>query len=227
MGQTVSGTFIMDGSAINVDIGFIPDYVKLIYNLEEGDNEVIHEWWRALADLGDKGVYTEGRYGISISCAGAVTIPTTAATGIIPYNGSKTPRVLIPAYDGDGLMQTTVYGDYDTTADYSSVGQARSTSQLGTVVRPTTHNGYVYECTTAGGTDATEPTWPTTPGESVDAGNNVWICREENIVNAAGLGFTVGATMSTDGDQCIFTAEKHLRTGDMGDAAATDPITFV
>jgi hypothetical protein len=40
-----------------------------------------------------------------------------------------------------------------------------------------TGNGYYYECTTAGTTGATEPTWPTTAGNTVVDGSVTWTCR--------------------------------------------------
>lgn len=48
----------------------------------------------------------------------------------------------------------------------------------GTYIRPTTANGKLYECTTAGTTGSTEPTWPTTIGNTVaDGSAAVWTCR--------------------------------------------------
>lgn len=47
--------------------------------------------------------------------------------------------------------------------------------------------GLAYECTTAGATGATEPTWPTTVGGTVTDGTAVWTARErvpEAIRNA-------------------------------------------
>ena len=51
---------------------------------------------------------------------------------------------------------------------------------LGTFVEPVTPNGYRYECTTAGTSDATtEPTWGTTVGATTDDdGTLVWTCRK-------------------------------------------------
>jgi len=47
---------------------------------------------------------------------------------------------------------------------------------------PTTANGFVYECTTAGTSHAaTEPTWPTTIGDTVSDGTAVWTCRMAGI----------------------------------------------
>lgn len=46
---------------------------------------------------------------------------------------------------------------------------------LGDIVQPVTPNAYKYECTTAGTSDSSEPTWPTTPdGTTVTDGTVVW-----------------------------------------------------
>lgn len=44
-------------------------------------------------------------------------------------------------------------------------------------VRPVSPNGYIYECTTAGRSGASAPTWPTTPSNTVSDGTAVWTCR--------------------------------------------------
>jgi len=48
---------------------------------------------------------------------------------------------------------------------------------VGDKVVPTTKNGNIYECTTAGTSGTTEPTWPTTEGATVTDGSVVWTCR--------------------------------------------------
>lgn len=46
------------------------------------------------------------------------------------------------------------------------------------IVKPTTFNGYVYKCTVAGTSDATEPTWPTTLNDTVVDGTATWTCYD-------------------------------------------------
>jgi hypothetical protein len=51
---------------------------------------------------------------------------------------------------------------------------ASETVVLNEVRFPTTPNGHLYKCTTAGTTGSTEPTWPTGPGATVTDGGVVW-----------------------------------------------------
>jgi len=54
---------------------------------------------------------------------------------------------------------------------------AATAYSLGAYVRPTTENGYVYVCTTAGTTGGTEPAaWPTEVNEEVDDNTATWTC---------------------------------------------------
>jgi hypothetical protein len=51
------------------------------------------------------------------------------------------------------------------------------------IVTPITKNGRKYTCTTAGTSGATEPTWPTTVGNTVTDGTAVWTCSEMSQAN--------------------------------------------
>jgi len=53
----------------------------------------------------------------------------------------------------------------------------------GDFVRPTVNNGFCYQVTSAGGTShaATEPTWPTTVGDTVTDNGITWTCRLRSI----------------------------------------------
>lgn len=62
--------------------------------------------------------------------------------------------------------------------------QATTAYTLGNVRVPTVSNGYRYEVTTAGTSDGSEPTWPTTVGATVADGTVTWTCRGSEIFDA-------------------------------------------
>lgn len=75
----------------------------------------------------------------------------------------------VDANQPDGLFKTMKGTAWEASTAYS----------LGDIVVPTAglENGFRYECTTAGTSDASEPTWPTTEGATVNDGTVVWTCR--------------------------------------------------
>jgi len=75
-------------------------------------------------------------------------------------------------------------GFHTLCADADPSDWAASTAySLGDFRAPTTDNGYWYEVTVAGTSGASEPTWPTTPGDTVDDGTVTWTCREHDLAN--------------------------------------------
>jgi len=206
--------FTADGSAVNVDLGFVPDYVKAIEGFDD-TNPNVYEWWKSLADDEDN-----GQYGLTLTgSTGVITVSADANNGIISYEANTT-KVKVPAPNGNGEVAVSV-SDFSAGAAQPT---ARSTSVPGSVYRPSSHNGFVYECTVSAGVLGTEPTWPTIPGETVSDGTNTFICRAEKVVNHGGAGVTIGATLSTDGDEWIVIAEKFDRAIDGGDSASYDPV---
>lgn len=216
MGKVVSGTFVACDAAVNVDIGFEPDYVELFSAL--GGTELGFKYFKCLADAA-----TSGQYGLAIANAGDISACADANNGIIPYEGALTPSVLVESpKPGIGKLRVPVVGFVAGTAQPT----ARSATVIGTIVRPSVKNGYVYECTTSGGVFGTEPTWGTTIGGTTSDGTNTWTCRAEETTVGGGRGFTVGATLATNSEIWVFKAEKHDRQGDMGDADDTNPVQF-
>ena len=52
---------------------------------------------------------------------------------------------------------------------------------LGDYVRPVTNNGFIYEATVAGTAGGSEPTWPTTEGNTVVNGGVTFTCRKRSL----------------------------------------------
>lgn len=53
------------------------------------------------------------------------------------------------------------------SSEPSIIWQPNTAYAVDDIVRPTTQNGRSYRCTVAGTTGATQPTWPTTEGQTV------------------------------------------------------------
>lgn len=204
----VSHTFIADGNAMIIGLGFLPSEIHAIAAL--GGTELRYDYYKVLKDNA-----IAGQYGIKDDGAGVLTPSTAAADGISEYDSVTNGVMVESPKPGVGLVEGAI-----TDWPASTAATARTATAIGTLVRPTTHNGYIYECTTSGSGNATEPTWPTVPGETVTeaSGSIVWTCREETVANTGTKGITIGASISTDSDVWVITAEIHDRMTDKGDA---------
>jgi len=176
----------------------------------------VYDYYKILADT----AAGTGQYGI-LDTAGVKTTPTTADTGIIPLSSSD-DGVLIESPQDSGKQVFATVVDYTTSV--STAATARTATAIGTIIRPTVHNGYVYECTTAG-TGAAEPTWSTVPGEtSTDNSSVVYTTRVSNTTKRGVNGFQVGVTVCTDGEIHVYEATQNDVSRDQGDADAGSPV---
>lgn len=46
--QVTSGTFVADGGDVNIDIGFVPDYFRLLVGLPTCPESTYHQWIRTV-----------------------------------------------------------------------------------------------------------------------------------------------------------------------------------
>lgn len=84
--------------------------------------------------------------------------------------------ILLDGTNGYVFDTPTTYKQISTTS--TQVWTASTVYALTTVRRPTVDNGFVYVVTTAGTSSGTQPTWPTTAGNTVTDGSVVWTCQE-------------------------------------------------
>jgi len=103
--------------------------------------------------------------------------------------GAEPPHLAVPGITAPGLptyrgipILKNDYVPVDQTRDGAArqsttdVWVASTAYALGAYVKPTTDNGYVYKCTTAGTSDSSEPTWGTTPAGTTNDNTAVWTC---------------------------------------------------
>lgn len=131
------------------------------------------------------------------------------------------------------LMGTTFAFDKDahaTLADTQYSSWAASTAySLDDVRVPTTPNGHKYKCTTAGTSDATEPTWPTGSGATVMDGTVEWTEDGEDNQLPTGNGYTqnsetlanVSVTEDDTNDRANITWDNVTWTASGGDIGPT------
>ncbi len=219
--EIVSGKFIAANAvATNVECGFVPSLIQLIKAL--GATEIHYKWHRVLYDHAAAGT---GKFGYQVDVA---PVPLASANdGFIPYDVSI-ESVLLPAPDADGVVMAPSILDYNAATTYVARDLSAGVEILGSAIRPTIHNGFVYECVVAsGGAAGAEPTFGTVVGGRTVAGSgDEWICRDERIARRGVKGFTVGSTLSVDGEFWVFDAQKHDRFNFMGDADVENPVTF-
>ncbi len=197
---------------VNIDLGFIPDYVDLLIGLDN-TNPTRIKWWRQqyVTEAADK-------YGVSIDGGGIPTVPTAANAGISAFN-TKYDGVWVPSPVDSQAVIFRKPATWAAATNYSTAHRARSATVAGDVVWPTVKNGYVYELTTVTAAGTTEPTWTLIPGESsTDAGANVFICRKERSGTYAPQGIQIGSTLMVDSDVCLLTAILGIDRENMGDA---------
>jgi len=107
---------------------------------------------------------------------------------------SKNPTNFYQAVDPDAWAASTAYN-------------------VGDVVRPTSRNGFVYVCTAAGTSGSSEPSWPTTAGQTVTDNDITWECYEN---------FTLCATDTVPGDFTVETSDdggRRITTATKSDIA--------
>lgn len=213
------GSFIADGNAVNLDIGSVPDHFRAWVAL--GGTVLVMEWYKSIA----ANVTASGQYGIT-DTGGTKSLNASAAAGFAEYS-TKVLKAILPAPDGNGERAATIYGSFTDAKADSVTPTARSTSVVGTVIRPTTANGFLYECTTQGGSMAalTEPDpWSTVVGATTSDGSNTWTTRTEKLKNVGAAGITVGASIGTDGDEWTYEAEIYDSDAPERDAVSFDPV---
>lgn len=86
------------------------------------------------------------------------------------YLGSPASDRTLEATSNPGVDDITL-----TPTDTTDEWESSTAHTLGKLLKPTTPNGFIYKCTTAGTSDSSEPTWPVVGlGSTVVDGTCIW-----------------------------------------------------
>lgn len=144
----------------------------------------------ATLEAGTKGlVGASGKLQTFYSVGSITHVNTLFNANKVPHPTSITETVLKVHYAGVFLGYMYCSIEYtDGTIKHSYLDDpgawaATTAYSLGNFRRPTTVNGFRYEVTTAGTSGGSEPTWPTTPGNTVVDGTVTWTCRAMTVTD--------------------------------------------
>lgn len=110
-------------------------------------------------------------------------------------------------YKLDGTVPNA--DDFGTVLYTIASGWASGGYAKGSLVFPTTNNGYYYECILTGTTGATEPTWPTTELETVLDGSCTWVCRKGSLHGMFSVTDTGELIYSSNNKLLIWPGDEH------------------
>lgn len=178
-----TGTLYGTGAAINVDCGFVPDYVRII-NSTDGD--LITEWFHGIPLGFDSGstAPSRGEY-VKGNTSGAMARVKQVVLDSGTFAGGDAAGVIV-------LDDETITGTF----------------QNDEVLSIPAENGYnsVTDAMTANGTVG--PTNVATAAAAATATGNAAISAYGGVAGATAAGFTVGLTISEDGKVLKYLAMR-------------------
>jgi hypothetical protein len=88
-------------------------------------------------------------------------------------------------YKVDSDLYTAALPDkyYDSTIKACDTWGALETYTAGDIVIPAVGTGFLYLCLVGGTSDSSEPTFPTTPGETVADNDVIWACILKHVID--------------------------------------------
>jgi len=151
------------------------------------------------------GAYADGFYCYKNNCGSSTQSKTNISTSFKANSNDTGQAAYYWMYQG---------------ATAASAWTASTAYAAGAIRRPTTANGNVYQVLTAGTSGATQPTWPTAAGATVQDGTVVWISGilptnsvcDTSVSNSSTGSMTDVIEICTDGTRRTTTCASGLKT---------------
>jgi hypothetical protein len=116
----------------------------------------------------------------SIKCALLSSVPSLSGSAV-HWSDVSANEITGTGYTAGGQALTSKTHTITEASAWGTTWAATTAHAVGDVVVPTSSNGFMYVCVTAGTTGSSAPTWPTVVGQTVTDGSVTWSCLAESI----------------------------------------------
>ena len=228
MGQIKTGKFISTGSAVNLNLGFIPAWAKIINHNAAADEVAVLEYWNQLGDSKDLWYYNANAGG----AVAQIILPHTSGGYLTEYDTVSVGKTKACTFDDTGGaaedLITCTNGAADLPKNGDVVKFAAAGGALPTTAPTALPNYFVIDSGKYSATTFRISTVSPDSGKAqtvVDFGGDGGACTFINVSNPGavdvigGKGLTISASFSDDSDVISFIAIEADRDEDLGDSA--------
>lgn len=99
------------------------------------------------------------------------------------FDDVSADEIVDASYTAGGQSLASVAVSSTPANSWGAAWQAATVYARGAIVRPTVGNGFVYKAIVGGTSAGSEPTWPTTIGQTVVDSGVTWICAGVYVVS--------------------------------------------
>lgn len=147
---------------------------------------------------------------------GLLTSSASPSLGTWVHWSDVTNETTGTGYSAGGVTVSTPTHVITAANSWGTAAATSTAYTAGQIVRPSSGNGFLYRCVTAGTSGGSAPSWPTTVGLDVTDGSAVWVNAGESI--------TVYSTASASWSTATISAQYGVLYDANSGTASTEPL---